>query len=82
MCSHVKDRAQIHVIHAASLFPVVDCRRWGRNIESAGEDPFLSGQYAKNFVQGFEHAKEASYPLQVCRGRIFAITAWHGSHLH
>lgn len=27
--------------------------RWGRNIESAGEDPFLSGQYAANFIQGF-----------------------------
>jgi len=38
--------------------------RWGRNIESAGEDPFLSGQYAANFVQGFEHAKETQYPLQ------------------
>jgi pre-mRNA-splicing factor SYF2/beta-D-xylosidase 4 len=38
--------------------------RWGRNIESAGEDPFLSGEYAVNFVQGFEHAKEATFPLQ------------------
>ena len=38
--------------------------RWGRNIESAGEDPFLSGQYAVNFVTGFEHAKEAPFPLQ------------------
>ena len=26
--------------------------------------PFLSGQYAANFIQGFEHAKEATYPLQ------------------
>ena len=26
--------------------------------------PFLSGQYAANFIQGFEHAKEAPYPLQ------------------
>jgi beta-glucosidase-like glycosyl hydrolase len=38
--------------------------RWGRNIESAGEDPFVSGQYAANFVQGFEHATETPYPLQ------------------
>jgi hypothetical protein len=38
--------------------------RWGRNIESAGEDPFLSGQYAANFIQGFEHATEVTYPLQ------------------
>jgi beta-glucosidase-like glycosyl hydrolase len=38
--------------------------RWGRNLECAGEDPLLSGEYAINFVQGFEHAKETSYPLQ------------------
>jgi beta-glucosidase-like glycosyl hydrolase len=38
--------------------------RWGRNIESAGEDPFVSGQYAANFIQGFEHATETPYPLQ------------------
>ena len=38
--------------------------RWGRNIESAGEDPFLSGQYAANVIQGFEHATETPYPLQ------------------
>jgi len=25
--------------------------RWGRNIESAGEDPFLTGQYAANWVR-------------------------------
>jgi hypothetical protein len=35
--------------------------RWGRNIESAGEDPFLSGEYAINFIQGFEHATETPY---------------------
>lgn len=38
--------------------------RWGRNLESAGEDPFLSGQYAAEFIQGFEHATETPYPLQ------------------
>ena len=47
----------------APLFRIAD-PRWGRNIESAGEDPFLSGQYAANFIQGFEHANEVSYPLQ------------------
>ena len=39
-------------------------RRWGRNLECAGEEPFASGEYAVNFVGGFEHAKEAPYPLQ------------------
>jgi len=32
--------------------------RWGRNIEVPGEDPYLSGEYAASFVQGFEHAPE------------------------
>lgn len=28
--------------------------RWGRNIETPGEDPYLTGQYAINFVKGFQ----------------------------
>ena len=28
--------------------------RWGRNIETPGEDPYLSGEYADSFVTGFE----------------------------
>jgi len=28
--------------------------RWGRNIETPGEDPYLSGEYATAFVKGFE----------------------------
>ena len=46
------------------MINIVRDPRWGRNIESAGEDPFVSGQYAANFVQGFEHADETPYPLQ------------------
>jgi len=41
--------------------PVVNLAReprWGRNIEVPGEDPYLSGEYATQFVQGFEHAPE------------------------
>ena len=44
--------------------PVRLRRRWGRNLECAGEDPFASGEYATNFVKGFQTAKEAPYPLQ------------------
>merc|ERR1740115_685430 len=29
--------------------------RWGRNIETPGEDPYLSGEYATNFVKGFQN---------------------------
>ncbi len=60
--------------------------RWGRNIECPGEDPFLSGQYAVNFVQGFEHAKETPYPLQAsaCCKHFFAnsLDGWNGTDRH
>ena len=55
-----------------------------RSIESAGEDPFLSGQYASNFIQGFEHAKEAPFPLQAstCCKHFVAneLEAWNGTN--
>ena len=55
----------------------------GRNLESAGEDPFLSGEYAVNFVQGFEHAKETPYPLQAsacCKvRRTVTMRQWVGA---
>jgi beta-glucosidase-like glycosyl hydrolase len=41
--------------------PVVNLAReprWGRNLECAGEDPYLSGEYAAAFVGGFEHLEE------------------------
>lgn len=62
-------RAFMNVGHAESTYwaPVVNIvrdPRWGRNLESAGEDPFLTGQYASNWVSGFQTAKEVPYPLQ------------------
>ena len=32
--------------------------RWGRNLETAGEDPFMAGQYAAQFVRGMQQAPE------------------------
>ena len=29
--------------------------RWGRNLETPGEDPMLSGEYATAFVHGFQN---------------------------
>ena len=39
--------------------------RWGRNIETPGEDPYLSGEYAVSFVRGFERAEDDPTHLQV-----------------
>ena len=39
--------------------------RWGRNIETPGEDPYHVGEYAEWFVKGFQEAPEDPYHLQV-----------------
>ena len=33
--------------------------RWGRNLETPGEDPMLNSAYAESFVRGFQEAPEA-----------------------
>ena len=38
--------------------------RWGRNIETPGEDPYLSGEYATQFVSGFEVSEDDPSGLQ------------------
>ncbi len=38
----------------APVINLVRDPRWGRNIETPGEDPYLSGQYAIEFVQGMQ----------------------------
>jgi len=81
-------RAFMNVDHAYSTYwaPVINIvrdPRWGRNIESAGEDPYASGQYAVNYVQGLEHAKETPYPLQAsacCKHYIAnELDGWNGT---
>ena len=56
-------RALMNGGHAYSTFwaPVINLAsepRWGRNLETAGEDPFMSGQYAVQFVRGMQEAPE------------------------
>ena len=56
-------RAFMNVGNAWSTYwaPVVNLAReprWGRNIETPGEDPYLSGEYATAFVTGFQKAPE------------------------
>lgn len=55
----VEARAFMNAGNAFSTYwaPVINLAReprWGRNIETPGEDPYLSGEYAAQFVQGFE----------------------------
>ena len=38
--------------------------RWGRNIETPGEDPYLTGEYATAFVKGFEVSEDDESHLQ------------------
>ena len=54
-------RAVMNLGRGYSTFwaPVINLAReprWGRNIETPGEDPFLSGQYAIQFVQGMQRS--------------------------
>ena len=54
---------------------------------SAGEDPFLSGQYAANFIQGFEHADEDPYSIvqsSTCCKHFVAneLESWGGQTRH
>lgn len=56
-------RAFMNAGHGYSTFwtPVVNLAReprWGRNLECAGEDPLLSGEYAVAFVHGLERLEE------------------------
>lgn len=47
--------------------PVVNLAReprWGRNLETPGEDPYLSGEYATGFVKGFQESEDDPYHLQ------------------
>jgi len=62
-------RAMMNSGNGYSTFwaPVINLAReprWGRNIETPGEDPFLTGEYANYFVRGFQEAEEDPYHLQ------------------
>ena len=56
-------RAMMNAGNGYSTFwaPVINLAReprWGRNIETPGEDPYLSGEYATHFVRGFQEAPQ------------------------
>ena len=54
-------RAMANVGSAAGTWwhPVINLARdprWGRNYETPGEDPYLTGEYAAAFVRGFQES--------------------------
>jgi beta-glucosidase len=51
--------AGIHVTFAPMVDLVRD-PRWGRVVESTGEDPYLNGEFARAFVRGFQGADLAN----------------------
>jgi beta-D-xylosidase 4 len=49
--------------------PVVNLARdprWGRNVEVPGEDPFLTGEYAVEFIRGLQHEEGGFLQASAC----------------
>lgn len=62
-------RAMMNAGNGFSTFwaPVINLAReprWGRNIETPGEDPYLTGEYAEWYTQGMQEAPEDPYHIQ------------------
>lgn len=62
-------RAFMNAGNAWSTFwaPVINLAReprWGRNLETPGEDPYLTGEYATYFVKGMEQSPEDPRHIQ------------------
>ena len=62
-------RAMMNAGNGLSTFwaPVINLAReprWGRNIETPGEDPYLTGEYAEWYTQGMQEAPEDPYHIQ------------------
>ena len=50
--------------------------RWGRNLETAGEDPHVAGEYATSFVRGMQEAVSPSHILASACASITWPTRW------
>ena len=68
----------------APMANIVRDPRWGRNLQSAGEDPFVAGEFVAAWVRAFERAPEAPYGrLQasaMCKHFVAGeLESWNGS---
>jgi len=50
----------------APMVDLVRDARWGRVLESTGEDPLLNSQYASAMVRGFQHDFDATHGIAAC----------------
>ena len=57
--------AGVHVTFAPMVDLVRD-PRWGRVMESTGEDPYLNSEFARAFVRGFQ-GKDLANDIKPCR---------------
>lgn len=48
-------------MHPAPNINIVVDPRWGRGQETPGEDPYVTGQYAANFVRGMQSGEDEHY---------------------
>ena len=82
----IEARAAMNAGHAYSTFwaPVINLAReprWGRNVETPGEDPYLSGEYAVNFVRGMQ-VQASRAPRRGAHERLRSSMFLSLSHLH
>ena len=66
--SNTADEARASGNHVA-LAPMVDLvrdARWGRVLESTGEDPYLNSQFAGAMVKGLQHDFDKTHGIAAC----------------
>lgn len=59
--------------------------RWGRGMETPGEDPYLSGQYAVHFIKGMQEGEDPRYLKTIATLKHYAaysVENWHHYSRH
>ncbi|WP_260302604.1 glycoside hydrolase family 3 N-terminal domain-containing protein [Schleiferilactobacillus harbinensis] len=65
LLGHAARRAGIHLTFAPMVDLVRDAR-WGRVLESPGEDPLLNSAFSRAIVQGFQTQLDLGYGIATC----------------
>lgn len=59
--------------------------RWGRGMETPGEDPYLNGQYAIMFAKGMQEGEDSRYIKAIATLKHYAaysLEDWKGFNRH